>query len=47
MVDNQLAFLAVDADDGQMTALETVAQLGQILELKIAVSAAEAAPFAA
>jgi len=34
---DELAFLAVDADDGQMTALETVAQLGQILELKIAV----------
>ena len=29
--------IAVDADDGQMTALETVAQLGQILELKISV----------
>src|ERR1700681_3084026 len=34
---NKLALLAVDADDGQMTALETVAQLGQILELKISV----------
>jgi hypothetical protein len=29
--------IAVDADDGQMTALETVAQLGQIFELKISV----------
>ena len=34
---DELAFLAVDADDGQMTALETVAQLGQIFELKISV----------
>jgi len=34
---DELALLAVDADDGQMTALETVAQLGQIFELKIAV----------
>jgi hypothetical protein len=34
---DEFAFLAVDADDGQMTALETVAQLGQIFELKIAV----------
>ena len=34
---DELALLAVDADDGQMTALETVAQLGQIFELKISV----------
>jgi hypothetical protein len=34
---DEFAFLAVDADDGQMTALETVAQLGQIFELKISV----------
>jgi len=34
---DELALLAVHADDGQMTALETVAQLGQIFELKIAV----------
>ena len=34
---DELAFFAVHADDGQMTALETVAQLGEILELKVAV----------
>src|SRR3984893_15934059 len=34
---DEFAFFAVDADDGQMTALETVAQLGQIFELKISV----------
>jgi hypothetical protein len=34
---DEFAFLAVDADDGQMTALETVAQLGQIFELEISV----------
>ena len=34
---DEFAFFAVHADDGQMTALETVAQLGQIFELKISV----------
>ena len=34
---DEFAFFAVHADDGQMTALETVAQFGQIFELKIAV----------
>src|ERR1700675_4926971 len=34
---DEFAFFAVHADDGQMTALEAVAQLGKILELKIAV----------
>ena len=29
---DELALLAVDADDGQMTALETVAQLDQMAE---------------
>ena len=34
---DEFAFFAVDADDGQMTALEAVAQLGKIFELKIPV----------
>ena len=34
---DEFAFLAVHADDGQMTALEAVAQLGEIFELKVAV----------
>src|SRR6202158_237192 len=34
---DELAFFAVHADDGQMTALEAVAQLGEIFELKVAV----------
>ena len=34
---DEFAFFAVYADDGQMTALETVAQLGQIFELQVAV----------
>ena len=33
---DELAFFAVHADDGQMMALETVAQLSQIFKLKIA-----------
>jgi len=33
---DQFAFLAVHADDGEMTALETIAQLSQIFKLKIA-----------
>jgi hypothetical protein len=36
---DEFAFFAVHADDGQMTALEAVAQLGQIFELKIPVRA--------
>ena len=32
-ITDEFAFLAVHADDGQMTALETVAQLGEIFEL--------------
>lgn len=36
---DELAFFRVYADDGQMTALEAVAQLGQIFELKISVGA--------
>jgi hypothetical protein len=36
-ISNEFAFLAVYTDDGQMTALEAVAQLGEIFELKIAV----------
>lgn len=36
-VADQFAFFGVHADDRQMTALETMAQLGQIFELKIAV----------
>lgn len=36
---DEFAFFAVYADDGQMTALEAVAQLGQIFELKIPVGA--------
>src|SRR6266567_2341296 len=36
-ISNEFAFLAVHTDDGQMTALEAVAQLGEIFELKIAV----------
>src|SRR5258708_24210382 len=34
---DEFAFLAVHADNGQMTAREAVAQLGEILELKVAV----------
>src|SRR5216683_7536125 len=34
---DEFAFFAVHADNGQMTALEAVAQLGEILELKVAV----------
>src|ERR1700730_14495886 len=34
---DELAFFTVHADDGQMTVLEAVAQLGEIFELKIAV----------
>ena len=34
---DELTFFAVDADDGQMTALAAVAQLGEIFELKIPV----------
>jgi hypothetical protein len=34
---DEFAFFAVHADDGQMTALEAVAQLGKIFELKIPV----------
>ena len=34
---DEFAFLAVHADDGQMTALEAVAQLSKIFELKIPV----------
>ena len=34
---DELVFFAVHADDGQMTVLEAVAQLGEIFELKIAV----------
>src|SRR5258708_38515962 len=33
---DEFAFLAVHADDGQMTALEAVAQLGEIFELQVA-----------
>jgi len=36
-ITDELAFFAVQANDGQMTALEVVAQLGQIFELEIAV----------
>src|ERR1051326_4954765 len=36
-VANQLALLGVDANNGQMAALETVAQMGKIFELPIAV----------
>src|SRR6516164_7950638 len=38
-VAHQFAFLAVHADNRQMTPLETVAQVGEILELEIAVGA--------
>src|SRR6266852_4334529 len=38
-VADQFAFLGVDADDGQVTALEAVAQLGQVFELEVAVRA--------
>ena len=34
---DELASFAVDADDGQMTVLEAVAQLGEIFKLKIPV----------
>ena len=34
---DEFAFLAVHAHDGQMAALEAVAQLGEIFELKVAV----------
>ncbi|MGA3090646.1 MAG: hypothetical protein ABSD75_18745 [Terriglobales bacterium] len=34
---DEFAFLVVHADDGQMTALESVAQLGEIFELQVAV----------
>src|SRR5207244_12099881 len=34
---DELAFFAVHADNGQMTALETVAQFGEIFELQIPV----------
>src|SRR6266566_9917874 len=37
---DEFAFFAVHADDGQMTALAAVAQLGEIFELKIAVGTA-------
>src|SRR5580658_10602545 len=37
---DELAFFAVHADDGQMTALEAVAQLGEIFELKVTVRTA-------
>ena len=33
-IPNELAFLGVHADDGQMTALKAIAQLGKIFELK-------------
>jgi len=36
-VADQFALLGVDADDGQMTALEAATQFGQIFELEIAV----------
>jgi hypothetical protein len=32
---DELAFFAVDADDGQMTALEAVAQIHEVFELKV------------
>ena len=38
-IPDEFAFFAVHADDGQMTALEAVAQLGEIFELKISVGA--------
>ena len=34
---DEFAFLAVDADDGQMATLEAVAQVGKICELEVAV----------
>ena len=34
---DQFAFFAVHTDDGQITTLETVAQFGEIFELKITV----------
>jgi len=34
---DEFAFFAVHADNGQMTALKTVAQFGEIFELQIAV----------
>ena len=37
---DEFAFFTVHADDGQMTALEAVAQLGEIFELKVAVGTA-------
>ena len=36
-IPDEFAFFAVHANDGQMTALEAVAQLGEILELKVSV----------
>src|SRR6266852_1193098 len=38
-VADQFAFLGVDANDGQVTALEAAAQLGQVFELEVAVGA--------
>ena len=37
---DEFAFFAVHADDGQMKALEAVAQLGKIFELRIAMGTA-------
>ena len=36
---HQFAFLAVDADDGQMALLKIVAQFGEIFELEVALGA--------
>src|SRR5580692_12842215 len=36
-IPDEFAFFAVHADDGQMTTLEAVAQLGEIFELQISV----------
>ena len=38
-VADQLAFLGVHADDGQVTSLEAPAQLGEIFELQVAIGA--------
>ena len=34
---DEFALLGVDADDGQVAALEAVAQIGEVFELKVAV----------